>query len=199
MKKSLTKLIVSCAAVTAVAAAMAVSASAANVTVDEAKTTITNNLEYVKGSEPSGQATILVQKNTGTAFTEGDIVYIDQQASDGTVPTDWKSIKVAALADGTYVLKMGGTGVTTLASEEFTVGEVTPPAGNVMVGDVNGDKKILVNDAVAIVDYILEKTDLTDEQFVAADTNTDNKVLINDAVAIVDYVMEKVDSLPITK
>lgn len=192
MKKSLTKFIVSCTAVTAVAAAMAMTASAANVQVAADKMSITN--ANAVPAEAGKQATILVQKKTDSALTEGDIYYIDQAEASAA---NWGTIKFAsALEDATYTLKMGGEGVATIVSEDFTVGGTT---ADVMVGDVNGDEKILTNDAVAIVDYVLEKTDLNDAQLKAADTNVDGKVLTNDAVNIVDYVLEKIDSLPVTK
>lgn len=177
MKKSLTKLIVSCAAVTAVAAAMAVSASAAagDVAYDKNTTTITNELVYAEDNKPSGQATILVQKKTGTAFTEGDIFYIDQQASEGTVPTAWTSIKVAALENGTYVLKMGGTGVTDLSAttKEFTVGEVTPAGEKVLLGNVIGETaEVDGTDALVILRYSV------DNQAAQAVINTPKQVFI---------------------
>lgn len=213
MKKSLTKLIVSCAAVTAVAAAMAVSASAAagDVVYDKDTTTIKNELVYAEGNKPSGQATILVQKKTDSALTEGDILYIDQQASDGTVPTTWTSIKVAALADGTYVLKMGGTGVADLnaTTKEFTVGEVTPPAGDtieVLVGDVNMDFKydadgnliqtINYKDAVMILDKATGKVVLTTDQETLALVNDDTAINYKDAVCVLEHATNKA---PITK
>jgi len=57
-----------------------------------------------------------------------------------------------------------------------------------MLGDTNGDWRISIADAVAIVDYILSdgKTPLI---VPAADMNGDKRVSIADAVAIVDYIL----------
>ena len=57
-----------------------------------------------------------------------------------------------------------------------------------MRGDTNGDWRISIADAVAVVDYIL--SDSTTPLVVpAADMNGDGRISIADAVAIVDYIL----------
>lgn len=55
-------------------------------------------------------------------------------------------------------------------------------------GDANGDGKVSIADAVAVIDYILSDgaTPLVIE---AADMNGDGKISIADAVAIIDYIL----------
>jgi hypothetical protein len=58
----------------------------------------------------------------------------------------------------------------------------------VLLGDVNGDGRISISDAVAIVDWILSNGATSiDEK--AADLNGDGKISISDAVAIVDIIL----------
>lgn len=59
---------------------------------------------------------------------------------------------------------------------------------DVMVGDSNGDGKISITDAVAIVNYILNKAS-SSFAVEAADVNMDAKVTITDAVAIVNKIL----------
>jgi hypothetical protein len=59
---------------------------------------------------------------------------------------------------------------------------------DVMVGDSNGDGKISITDAVAIVNYILSKPS-SSFAVEAADVNMDAKVTITDAVAIVNKIL----------
>jgi len=154
MKNSLTKLLVSCAAVMSVAALMAVSAYADDaVTYDKASKTITNGAAAPAGLESGKQITILVQKETDSALTEGDIIYINQDAFTGTVP--WATIVTAdELANGNYYLKMGGEGVTAITSELFEVsdGESGEKVTAIM-GDVDRSGGVAAKDAMLIARY----------------------------------------------
>lgn len=183
MKKSLTKLIASCAAIAAVSTAMAVSASAATYENGTLTPGITSAAEAGK------QATVLVYKadSAEAEATAENIVYIDQAAKTDDL---WKTISVTFEDGAKYVIKMGGEGAT-VASEVYG-------ASTVMVGDVTGDEKIKVNDAVYVVDYLLGTVeDLTADQKEAADTYKDGQIKVNDAVYIVDYLLGTVDELPV--
>lgn len=57
-------------------------------------------------------------------------------------------------------------------------------------GDANGDGKVTITDAVAVVDYILGNPP-ADFNEAAADVNKDGKVNITDAVAIVDMILNQ--------
>lgn len=57
-------------------------------------------------------------------------------------------------------------------------------------GDANGDGKVSISDAVAIIDYILSDG-ATPLVFEAADMNGDGKISISDAVAVIDYILNK--------
>lgn len=144
MKKSLTKLIASCAAVAAVSTAMAVSASAATYENGTLTPSITSAAETGK------QATVLVYKadSADTEATAENIVYIDQAAKTEDL---WKTISVTFDEGAKYVIKMGGEGAT-VASEVYGKADV-------MIGDVNLDGEIKVNDAVAIIDYYVGNVD----------------------------------------
>ena len=56
------------------------------------------------------------------------------------------------------------------------------------LGDTNGDGKVTITDAVAIVNYILGNPP-ANFVYEAADVNNDNKVTITDAVAIINMIL----------
>ena len=84
--------------------------------------------------------------------------------------------------------------------EEYTMPFVSQgvqgmPSSNVVLnfvpyilGDVDGNKKINISDAVRIIDYILYGTSINMK---AANVNKDSKVNVSDAVAIVDMILNK--------
>ena len=65
---------------------------------------------------------------------------------------------------------------------------VTIAVRTVIPGDANGDGKVNITDAVAIVDYILGNR-MEGFNEAAADVNNDTKINITDAVAVVDIIL----------
>jgi hypothetical protein len=59
---------------------------------------------------------------------------------------------------------------------------------NYLPGDANGDGKVSIADAVAIVDFILSDG-ATELVQAAADMNKDGKISISDAVDVVDMIL----------
>lgn len=163
--KKFTKLFLSCMAVSAITAAVATSAMAAEVTgdvkgtYDEAtgKLAISNLADLQIKADT--QATILVVGPNAdvTAIAEGDIEYINQDANSN-VAAAWASVGLMnAPAEekedtkGTYTVMVGyepadGSEPFAIASGSFTIG-----ASQLLVGDVNGDTRINGPDAVAVL------------------------------------------------
>ena len=191
MKKSLNKVIVTLAAVTALTAAMAVTASAAVVTdqsTTDGKTTITAN---VTGKAANEQVTMLVLKptaNTTDGISEDEIAYIDQKAADADGKVTFTMPIGTTTANEKYALLSGSTSATAADT-----GEVVIPGNTTVIkyGDVTGDDKIMVNDAVKVLDYIAENIELTDAEKLCADVTKDSKIMVNDAVEILKYIAEE--------
>lgn len=190
MKKSFTKLLVSCAAVMTVAAAMAVSANAATYADGVIKT------DKAVPAEAGKQATIIVYKDTKADVKAEDIVYINQDTTEAITALLGTGIPVAAdkIVEGQgYVIKMGGEGVAADAIVTDTFGEVA-----VKYGDVDGDEKVNTADAVAIVDHSLKKVVIESDtaQYKAADVDASGVVNTADAVMVVDYALKKITAFP---
>lgn len=201
MKRSIKKLFVACAAVTAITAVSAVSASALTATPNSDGTAVTVKLS---GSETvSGQTTILVLKGdytTGSAASvnEDDIIYINQDADDvaqaaggfladnGVLPSE------TIVADQTYTAKVADASGDYIYQTTFTLGGGSEPSDR-LLGDVNGNGMLQINDATAIVNYNAginndpELSDTSSDTFKAADVNGNGMLQINDATAIVNY------------
>lgn len=70
----------------------------------------------------------------------------------------------------------------------YTAEEEQPPVEEPLMGDVNGDDSVNVNDAIIIYKAFAGTGALTDEQAAVADYNADGAVNINDAIAIYKVV-----------
>ncbi|MBR1883803.1 MAG: leucine-rich repeat protein [Clostridia bacterium] len=62
------------------------------------------------------------------------------------------------------------------------------------LGDINGDKKIDVNDAIIVLKHITGKEKLTGNDFTRADVTKDSKVDVQDAITILKYIVGKIKS-----
>ena len=69
---------------------------------------------------------------------------------------------------------------------EVTVG------GDLVKGDVNGDNKVDVADALAILSYVVGKQGLSDKQITASDVDKNAVVNANDALKILKYSVGKI-------
>ena len=123
-------------------------------------------------------------------------VVIFSSTSTALNGTDGVLLNLALTADmfmstGTYVLGIKNIELTT--TDALTINpvdvNVALTVSDVQIGDANGDGKISITDAVAIVNSILGNASAN---FVneAADVNGDGKVSITDAVAVVNKVLK---------
>ncbi|MBQ3427680.1 MAG: hypothetical protein IJH37_11160 [Clostridia bacterium] len=201
--KKFTKIMLSTAAITAVSAAMAISAMAAEVSVSgdfagkyDTDTGVITLDSAVKSTENS--TTLLVVDTDGTV-AEANIFQIDQDdESQG-----FSEIKLDAskIVDGTYYIRVGGDGTVKTAS--FTIGgePVEKDTKTVYIGDVDDDDEIGVSDGVFVARYIAEfeenignagaeaKT-ADDADFVYGDVDDDQEVGVSDGVFIARYIAE---------
>ncbi len=184
MKRSMKKFMVTCAAVSAIAAVASVSAMAADYTAEN------NSVAYtVPTPDAETQMTVLVVPK-GADVTDENIYYIDQ---DGTLSGN-ALLKGTELADGTYVVKVGyyKDGEFSIDEDEFVVGETpdqpdNPDQPTYTLGDVNDDGEIDSQDSLSILEYEVGNSDLTDTQKLAADTNKDTEIDSQDSLLILEY------------
>ncbi len=191
--KSLKKVFLAFAVVSAMTAATATAAMAA----DEAVYTPDTNTvtEYNTPTIESGkQYTILVVKKGSDATVAENIYYIDQEA-DGNFTVKPKVGESGTLEDGEYEVRVGGEDVDQIVITTFKVGggEAT-----YTLGDVNNKDGINAQDAVAIIDHYLGNIVLedTDEYAAAtaADVNKKDGINVQDAVMVLDYYLGNIAS-----
>ena len=151
MKKSLKKVIMSCAAM-AIVSMMSVSAMAATYDAATGAVTLTSQCP-----ETADQATIIILKDGAddTNPNDEDIAYIMQldAKADGSTFTGTDAPKLpAGLTEGKYIIKMGGTNVAVsgIVEEVLNIGG---GSSDVTLGDINGDGNVDGEDALDILYY----------------------------------------------
>lgn len=189
--KKFTKLLLSCAAVAALTAAVATSAMAEAVEIKGGEITGTYDNGTLTITAPAGmdagtQATLLMYEGTTTVAAES-VVAIDQAADAAFTKTGVKGAPTAE-DETVYTIALGY-----YKNGTFTVAKGTLFGSSVLIGDVTLDGKITLGDATEVVNHYLEEIVLTGDALVAADTTGDNKVTLGDATCIVNYYIEDGD------
>ncbi len=148
-------------------------------TITESSKAVTVNFT-VAGAEVNDDVTILVyKKDTATTEpNENNIVYINQLSATGS------NIQFNLLpdaAEGTYEVRMGGTGIETADIGTFTL-------SSVIYGDLDGNGEIDAFDAVWVLRYAsLDPTIPAGINIGAADVDGNNEIDAFDAVWILRY------------
>ena len=101
-----------------------------------------------------------------------------------------------SMAAGNYTIQLKNIELTTTAAIAINPADqsATLTVSNIKLGDVNGDDKISITDAVGIVNYILGSPSATFHAE-AADVNGDSKISITDAVAVVNIILNQSSSV----
>lgn len=197
----LSKLLVSCVAVGALAAACTTAAFAADsvtAAYKDGKVTISGFQTYADAV--SGDLTLLIlsEDTTVTSDNANNIIkQIDQFGKDTvTVAEDGtysKEITVGTLDTAKkYYVRLGGAEVSDLYKNGFVAttfgGSNNPYADSTrLIGDVNGDKSVDLSDLEPIVRYAANLGELTGESLQAADPTDDGSADLSDLEPIVKY------------
>lgn len=132
-------------------------------------------LEYTATNE--GEQLVMLLLN-GTTPTKDNIYYIDQQSSAGGPCTF--TIYPKQLTTGTYRLMVASQTSKTAATIVYDAAYV--------LGDVDNDGAISVNDVTRVLQEIVSPGLLTATQRMAADVNKDTTVNVVDATFILQYI-----------
>jgi len=144
------------------------------------------------------QYLVLMLKDAGenTVPTAENIYYINQKAAaDGmlTFTNDGgDSVYPMDLANGTYSIYIVGEGKTFNAAKADA--SFTYEAGYIL-GDVDGNGKVNINDALELLNFLAEKTVLEGNNLKAANVDKIGTVNINDALKLLNYLAEKIPTL----
>lgn len=197
----LSKLLVSCVAAGALAAACTTAAFAADAvtaTYADGKVTISGFQTYA--SAVSGDLTLLILSEDTTVTSENAnniIKQIDQFGKDTvTVAEDGtysKEVTVGTLDTAKkYYVRLGGAEVSDLYANGFVAttfgGSNNPWADSTcLLGNTNNDEAVDLSDLSPIVNHAGGVTILTGEKLQAADTTDDGTVDLSDISPIVNY------------
>lgn len=211
MKKLLRTLLLAAAltallCVSALAADSAVSNVTGNIltpkTAEGAEITADTNGKYenavkfdVNATGTKGSQYLLLVLRDQNVPTEQNIVYINQAAAgeDGKlVFTGSDAAYPMTMTGGTYYVYLVGDGKEFSASAPAA--SFTYEAGYTL-GDVDGNGKVNINDALELLNFLAEKTVLEGNNLKAADVDKTGAVNINDALKLLNYLAEKIPTL----
>lgn len=157
------------------------------------------DLTATQGLTSGSQYLVLMLKDAGenTVPTAKNIYYINQKAAaaDGKLAftnAGGDSVYPMDLVNGTYSIYIVGDGKTfdpAKADASFTY-----DAGYTL-GDVDGNGKVNINDALELLNFLAEKTVLEGNNLKAADVDKTGAVNINDALKLLNYLAEKIPTL----
>ena len=106
-----------------------------------------------------------------------------------TVPSSWNIDNLNVIAFISRPLANGATGVYTdmfvNQANKRKLGEFDEP--EVLLGDVNGDGKVNIEDVTALITCLMSNTDPIN--FDNADCYTDGKIAISDVTSLISYLM----------
>ena len=175
-------------------------AEGAEITAEGGKYTgaVQFDLTTTQGLTNGSQYLVLMLKDDGknTVPTAENIYYINQKAAaDGKLTftnAGGDSVYPMDLVNGTYSIYIVGEGKNfnaTKADASFTY-----DAGYTL-GDVDGNGKVNINDALELLNFLAEKTVLEGNNLKAADVDKTGAVNINDALKLLNYLAEKIPTL----
>ena len=143
------------------------------------------------GVTPGKDYVLLVVKGDANTYKDnltkdpsGNLLYIYQKAAEanGTI-----SFSILPMAVENSVVVLGGGNEPVILG---TINKYVPPY---ILGDVNNNGKVQINDARLALQISLGKLIPTETQKIAADVNRNGKVQINDARLILQYTLGKIE------
>lgn len=185
-------------AVTAVSVAAMSMVAFADPSLAVDKTTAT-----VSGVEKGDYVSLLIVKSNKALaeVKDEDILYVDQATAgeDGTASFTFPEI-TGDNAKGAVVYSgySSMTAEATPLSKNYQAGGEDPePPVTVVYGDVDGNGKITLNDAIQTLKIANEEIVPTDNQKKVADVDGNGSVTLNDAIQILKKANEEIDKFPV--
>lgn len=138
--------------------------------------------------------TVFVIQN-GTAPSADNVVYIDQKtASDGKVTFNLYPSKL--VGDSSYNVYISGESFEYTKMMSFSYTTKADEVSDYILGDVNGDQKVNVQDLTALARHLAKVTVVSDQtRLKASDTNCDGKVSADDLTHLAKYVAKIISAL----
>ena len=156
----------------------------------------TINLVFSEYMDPETMQNIAVKDNKGNQVTY-KLTYSKEDTSfEGNVYAKEFNLVFDEgynTSGDTYTVEINGA--KSYADVEFNGTEKIVKSGGNIIGDLNSDGKVTIDDATLVQKAIAEMISLNEDQKKAADTNGDGNITIDDATMIQKYVAELIDHL----
>lgn len=154
-----------------------------NVTEDGGFYANADTFTLTLNTAPAGQTLVYLVEGSGLP-TEENLQYIDQSGTDAAFTLKPKELE----AGKTYRVYVSTQSKAPVEAGSFSYG--TKPTYT--LGDVNDDGTINIKDASALLNYIVGKRELTENNLLAADVAAPKgTVNVQDAARILNYIVGK--------
>lgn len=132
----------------------------------------------------TGETLVYLLEGTDTLPTEENLQYIDQSGTDAAFTLKPKTLE----AGKTYRVYVSTANKTPTEAASFSYGAKP----TYTLGDVNDDGAINIKDASALLNYIVGKRELTENNLLAADVAAPKGAInVQDAARILNYIVGK--------
>ena len=155
------------------------------------------NVEILTDSDSAKNVITLLDKSEKLAdlydisLTKDGVAIQPNEPATVKIPTNNENAKVYRIEDNGTATDMNAVydnGYMVFTTEHFSLYALVVPNDNVVIGDVNSDGSVTVQDATVLQKYLAGLVTLSDEQLAVADTNGDGSVTVADATAIQKYL-----------
>lgn len=154
-----------------------------NVTEDGGFYANADTFTLTLNTAPAGQTLVYLVEGSGLP-TEENLQYIDQSGTDAAFTLKPKELE----AGKTYRVYVSTANKTPTEAASFSYGAKP----TYTLGDVNDDGTINIKDASALLNYIVGKRELTENNLLAADVAAPKgTVNVQDAARILNYIVGK--------
>ena len=149
--------------------------------LSETRTTSRKTDFFSSVLQSDGSIRVMCSSTTSHTFegTSGEVCTMKLNIGDG-------------LANGDYPIIFKNIKISDADARAYRVNQVeaTLVLNNFIVGDTNGDGKVLVGDVIAMLNYILGAR-LDNFNTMAANVNGDGKILVGDVIAVLNIILNQ--------
>lgn len=153
----------------------------------------------VTETQPVVTTTTTSSAETTTTTTTEAVTTPSQETTTTTTEQSTTTTEVTSTVSQEETSSVSSEDSTTSVETTTTTEQGTSdvPATNVLYGDVNGDGRVDITDAVMLNKAIADVVKLNDEQFANADCMNDGTLSVDDSSTLLKFLVNLIDIIPV--